>query len=105
MRWVKIGLEMYTACGPDAVREIAAAAMRKGTGARALRGILEKLMLERMFEIPENPDIAGVTVTGAAAKRLRVKMPAAATKFAWRADDGLLAVGTAKGQVFVFKTA
>jgi orotidine-5'-phosphate decarboxylase len=24
VRWVKVGLEMYTACGPDAVREIAA---------------------------------------------------------------------------------
>lgn len=34
-----------------------------------------------------------------------VTMPAAATKFAWRADDALLAVGTEKGQVFVFKTA
>ncbi len=34
-----------------------------------------------------------------------VKMPAAATKFAWRADDSLLAVGTEKGAVFVFKTA
>jgi WD40 repeat protein len=34
-----------------------------------------------------------------------VKMPAAATKFAWRADDALLAVGTAQGHVFVFKTA
>jgi WD40 repeat protein len=34
-----------------------------------------------------------------------VKMPSAATKFAWRADDALLAVGTAKGQIFVFKTA
>lgn len=34
-----------------------------------------------------------------------VKMPSAATKFAWRPDDSLLAVGTAKGQVFVFKTA
>ncbi|HET7537248.1 MAG TPA: WD40 repeat domain-containing protein, partial [Candidatus Didemnitutus sp.] len=31
-----------------------------------------------------------------------VRMPAAATKFAWRADDELLAVGTEKGQVFVF---
>jgi ATP-dependent Clp protease ATP-binding subunit ClpX len=48
---------------PDAVREIAAQAMAKGTGARALRGILEKLMLEQMFEIPGNPDIATVTVT------------------------------------------
>jgi len=34
-----------------------------------------------------------------------VKMPSAATKFAWRPDDSLLAVGTEKGQVFVFKTA
>lgn len=34
-----------------------------------------------------------------------VKMPSAATKFAWRADDSLLAVGTANGQLFVFKTA
>jgi len=33
-----------------------------------------------------------------------VKMPAAATKFAWRADDALLAVGTTKGAVYVFKT-
>lgn len=33
-----------------------------------------------------------------------VKMPSAATKFAWRADDALLAVGTANGQLFVFKT-
>ncbi len=34
-----------------------------------------------------------------------VTMPSAATKFAWRGDDSLLAVGTEKGQVFVFKTA
>jgi WD40 repeat protein len=33
-----------------------------------------------------------------------VKMPAAATKFAWRADDSLLAVGTEQGHVFVFRT-
>jgi WD40 repeat protein len=34
-----------------------------------------------------------------------VTMPAPATKFAWRHDDALLAVGTAQGQVFVFRTA
>ena len=34
-----------------------------------------------------------------------VTMPSAATKFAWRPDDSLLAVGTEKGQIFVFKTA
>jgi ATP-dependent Clp protease ATP-binding subunit ClpX len=50
---------------PDAVREIAAQAMKKGTGARALRGILEKLMLEQMFEIPGAPEIQSVTLTSA----------------------------------------
>ncbi len=34
-----------------------------------------------------------------------VTMPSAATKFAWRPDDSLLAVGTEKGNLFVFKTA
>jgi WD40 repeat protein len=34
-----------------------------------------------------------------------VRMPSAATKFAWHPDDSLLAVGTEKGQVFVFKSA
>ena len=48
---------------PDALRELAAQAMRKGTGARALRSLLEKLMLDVMFEIPTNEDIAGVTIT------------------------------------------
>jgi ATP-dependent Clp protease ATP-binding subunit ClpX len=50
---------------PDAIKEIAAQAMKKGTGARALRGILEKLMLEQMFEIPGTPQIQSVTVTSA----------------------------------------
>lgn len=35
---------------------------------------------------------------------VEVRMPAAATKFAWRPDDAQLAVGTAQGHVFVFKT-
>ena len=34
-----------------------------------------------------------------------VNMPSAATKFAWSADDSLLAVGTEKGAVYVFKAA
>lgn len=34
-----------------------------------------------------------------------VRMPSAPTKFAWRADDGLLAVGTARGTIYVFQTA
>ncbi len=47
----------------DAVRELAAQAMRKGTGARALRSLLEKLMLDVMFESPSSDDIAGIKIT------------------------------------------
>ena len=35
--------------------------------------------------------------------RATVKMPAAATKFAWSPDDALLAIGSAKGAVYVLK--
>ena len=35
--------------------------------------------------------------------RATVKMPAAATKFAWSPDDALLAIGSARGTVYVLK--
>jgi ATP-dependent Clp protease ATP-binding subunit ClpX len=38
---------------PGAVREIARQAKARGTGARALRSIMENLMLDIMFELPE----------------------------------------------------
>jgi ATP-dependent Clp protease ATP-binding subunit ClpX len=47
----------------DAVRELAAQAMKKGTGARALRSLLEKLMLDVMFDSPSSDDIAGIKIT------------------------------------------
>jgi ATP-dependent Clp protease ATP-binding subunit ClpX len=47
----------------DALSELAAQAIKKGTGARALRGILERLMLDLMYEIPGNDDIASVKIT------------------------------------------
>ena len=50
---------------PDAVRELAAQAVLKGTGARALRAIVEKLMRDVMFELPASADIAEVRITGA----------------------------------------
>jgi len=48
---------------PDALRELAALAIKKGTGARALRSLLEKLMLDVMYDVPTNGNIAGVTIT------------------------------------------
>ena len=47
----------------DALRELAAQALKKGTGARALRSLLEKLMLDVMFEVPSSEDILHVKIT------------------------------------------
>ena len=49
----------------DALRALAQSAIRKGTGARALRSLLEKLMLHIMYELPGREDVAGVTINRA----------------------------------------
>ena len=48
---------------PDALRELAVQAMKKGTGARALRGLIEKLMLDLMYEVPEHNNILSIKIT------------------------------------------
>jgi ATP-dependent Clp protease ATP-binding subunit ClpX len=47
----------------DALHELAVLAIKKGTGARALRSLLEKLMLDVMFDVPSSDDIAHVKIT------------------------------------------
>ncbi|HEY0552085.1 MAG TPA: ATP-dependent Clp protease ATP-binding subunit ClpX, partial [Verrucomicrobiae bacterium] len=49
----------------DALRELAAQAIKKGTGARALRSLIEKLMLDVMYEIPSRDDVAAIKITAA----------------------------------------
>lgn len=46
----------------DALVEIAKLAIQKNTGARGLRNIVESLMLDVMFEIPDNENIKSVLV-------------------------------------------
>ncbi|MCW5558186.1 MAG: ATP-dependent Clp protease ATP-binding subunit ClpX [Verrucomicrobiae bacterium] len=53
---------------PDACRALAAEAIKKGTGARALRSLMERLMRDLMFEIPTTSDVAGVTLNAAAVR-------------------------------------
>jgi ATP-dependent Clp protease ATP-binding subunit ClpX len=48
---------------PDALRELAAQAIKKGTGARALRTLLEKLMLDVMYEVPSSDDVVHIKIT------------------------------------------
>uniref|UniRef100_A0A3B3Q9Y0 Caseinolytic mitochondrial matrix peptidase chaperone subunit X n=1 Tax=Paramormyrops kingsleyae TaxID=1676925 RepID=A0A3B3Q9Y0_9TELE len=47
---------------PDALRAIARLALERKTGARGLRSIMEKLLLEPMFEVPHS-DIMAVELT------------------------------------------
>jgi len=47
----------------EALRELAALAIKKGTGARALRSLLEKLMLDVMYDVPSSDDILRVHIT------------------------------------------
>jgi ATP-dependent Clp protease ATP-binding subunit ClpX len=48
---------------PDAVEAIAAEAHRRKTGARALRGIVEELMLDLMYDLPSRSDVNTFTIT------------------------------------------
>ncbi len=48
---------------PEALEAIAEKAVEKKTGARALRAIMEDLMLDIMYEIPKDENIGRVTIT------------------------------------------
>ncbi|MBK4729922.1 ATP-dependent protease ATP-binding subunit ClpX [Oxynema sp. CENA135] len=47
----------------DAIRAIAQEAYRRKTGARALRGIVEELMLDVMYELPSRKDVTRCFIT------------------------------------------
>ena len=46
-----------------ALRAMARQAIERGTGARALRGIFERLMLDIMYKVPSDKTIDTVTLT------------------------------------------
>ena len=48
---------------PDAIEAIAQEAHRRKTGARALRGIVEELMLDVMYDLPSRHDVKTFTIT------------------------------------------
>jgi ATP-dependent Clp protease ATP-binding subunit ClpX len=51
------------------LKAIAELAVDRGTGARALKSIIEEVLLETMFEIPSRPEIKRCTITPDAIKR------------------------------------
>lgn len=48
---------------PDVLREVAKRAIKRGTGARGLRAILEAVMTDIMFELPSREDVREVVLT------------------------------------------
>ena len=48
----------------SALREVARLALEQDTGARALRAIIERFMLDIMYEVPKDDTIGSVTITG-----------------------------------------
>jgi ATP-dependent Clp protease ATP-binding subunit ClpX len=48
---------------PDALRAVAKRAVKRGTGARGLRAILEDMMTDIMFDLPGRTDVREVVIT------------------------------------------
>ncbi|MFA5585040.1 MAG: ATP-dependent Clp protease ATP-binding subunit ClpX [Saccharofermentanales bacterium] len=72
---------------PEAIRQIARESLKLKTGARGLRTILERLMLDVMYEIPSCGDVCQVVITeacvdGREKPRLKRKKPAVDKKAA-----------------------
>jgi len=51
---------------PEALQEAAATAMKRGTGARGLRTVVEEALLDVMYEIPSRSDVVRCVVTAEA---------------------------------------
>ena len=52
----------------DGLRAMAQEAVKRGTGARALRSIFERLMLDVMFEVPGRDDVREVVINASAVR-------------------------------------
>ncbi len=58
----------------DALRSLAQQAVGKGTGARALRSMFEKIMLDVMYDVPSREDIADVVINRAVVEGKRAPL-------------------------------
>jgi len=58
----------------DALRALAQQAVNKGTGARALRSLFEKIMLDVMYDVPSREDIADVVINRAVVEGKRAPL-------------------------------
>ena len=75
---------------PDALREIARLAIERETGARALRSILEEVMLDALFELPNHQGRLKAFVVN---KNVVEKKTFAAGKKTWAEETGKKEIG------------
>ena len=54
---------------PDALDAMASVAIKRHTGARGLRSIIENVMKDVMFDIPSRDDVAKVIITKASVEQ------------------------------------
>ena len=54
---------------PDAIEEIATEAIKRHTGARGLKSILEGIMIDLMYDIPSKKEISKVVVSADVVKK------------------------------------
>jgi ATP-dependent Clp protease ATP-binding subunit ClpX len=59
----------------DAMRLIASRAIEKGTGARGLRSILESIMLDIMYDLPDQPKGSRIVITEEVVRGGQFKLP------------------------------
>ena len=87
----------------DGLRAMAEEAVKRGTGARALRSIFERLMLDVMYEVPSRDDvrqvvISGATVRGERPAMLRKKKRDRPAKVGKEAKDARSVLAPGRGQ-------
>ena len=58
----------------EALKEVAALALSKNTGARGLRSILERVLMQAMFDIPDDPNVTAIIVDREAVHSRQVRL-------------------------------
>ena len=54
---------------PEALRAVARKALKRGTGARGLRAVIEEVMRDVLFDVPSRKDVREVLVTPEAVEK------------------------------------
>jgi ATP-dependent Clp protease ATP-binding subunit ClpX len=60
----------------EALRELVRLAMKRDTGARAIRSIMDELMVDMMYDLPSRDDVTRIDVTPEMVRQRAIRLPA-----------------------------